>query len=415
MSKRGRNWPIAIAALLAIALLALRWFAQPDRVAAMILARAGAALGLEISASGASEYRLLGTPMLAVRDVVAKQPGATAPLLRAKRIYLALPWSTIRGGSDPTVQRIELDAPQLDIAALQRWLASRPPGETKIPTLTDGLRIADGRAFGEGWSLEDLDLQLPSLHPDRRVRAAASGRFAFDDTRAPFDVRISLTKPAGGAGLGIAGRVAAESGDWKLPTRTVLGGRLHSGGDGIGLDRMKLGADAHYLSGDSDSPFVFGLAGPLRYRDGAIRIAPLGAAVHGQGAIPTMNASGDLSFADALSLRLSGRLAAWPETWPALPAPVGASRSPLPFALDYAGKPDFSDIAALNLARDDTRFAGRFRLPDVTAWIDSGNDGSPLPPLDGRLSTPSMEISGAHLEGVEIEIDDPAIAEPVPR
>ena len=87
--------------------------------------------------------------MLLLRDVVARQPGAAEPLLRARRIYLSLPWSTIRArGGDLTVQRIELDAPQLDLAALQRWLATRPPSvETRLPTLTDGLRIIDGRVF----------------------------------------------------------------------------------------------------------------------------------------------------------------------------------------------------------------------------------------------------------------------------
>jgi hypothetical protein len=169
------------------------------------------------------------------------------------------------------------------------------------------------------------------------------------------------------------------------------------------------------VSGDTALPFIFGLAGSLRYRGAAIRIAPLGVAVHGQGAIPDLNASGQTAFADALSLHLSGRLANWPETWPALPAPVGSSDSPLPFALDYAGKADFTETAALELRRDDTRFAGRFRLPEVTAWIDAGSKGSPLPPLDGRLSAPAMEISGAHLQGVEIQINDPAVPEPVSK
>ncbi|HJR73170.1 MAG TPA: hypothetical protein VJ806_05985 [Luteimonas sp.] len=402
--------------MIAIALLALRWLTQPDRVAGMLLSRTGAALGLEITASGASEYRLLGTPMIAVRDVVAKQPGEAAPLLRAKRVYLTLPWSTIRArGADLTVERIELDEPQLDVAALQRWLASRPPGETKIPTLTDGLRIAGGRAFGKGWSLSGLELSLPSLYPNRPMRASAKGMFALGDTRLPFDLRIALTRPAANAGFGAAGSLAVESGDWKLPMSPVLGGRLHSGADGIGLDRMKLGANARYVSASTELPFVLGLAGPVRYREGEIAIAPLGAIVHGEGVIPNLNSHGRLMFGDGMNLRLSGKLAEWPQAWPALPAPIGASKSPLPFSLEYAGKTDFSDAAALDLQRDATKFAARFRLPDVLAWIDAGSKGSPLPPMDGVMSTPEMEVSGAHLEGVEIEMEDPAIAEPVPR
>lgn len=392
----------------------MRWLAQPERVAGILLSRAGDALGLEITASGASEYRLLGTPMVAVRDVIAKLPGETAPLLRAKRVYLTLPWSTIRArGADLVVERIELDEPQLDLAALQRWLASRPPGETKIPTLTNGMRIADGRAFGEGWSLDGLDLALPSLHPARPVRASASGVFSIGDTRLPFDLRIALTRPAANAGVGAAGRVSIESGGWKLPMSPVLGGRLHSGADGIGLDRMKLGANARYVSPDGERPFVFGLAGPVRYRESEIAIAPLGAVMHGEEIVPDLNSHGHLVFGEGLTLSLSGRLAEWPQTWPALPAPIGSSESPLPFALAYAGKADFSDVAALDLQRDASKLAGRFRLPDVLAWIDAGGKGSPLPPMDGAMSTPRMEISGAHLEGVEMEIEDPAIVEPV--
>lgn len=416
MSRRARLWLIALAIVAALLLLSLRWIAQPDRVAAMILNRTGAALGLEITASGASEYRVLGTPMLAVRDVVAKQPGATTPLLRAKRIYLTLPWSTIRaGGADLTVKRVELEAPQLDIAALQRWLATRPPSETKIPTLTEGLRIVDGRVIGDGWTVQAFDLDLPSLYPDRRVRAHASGRVDAGATRLPFDVHLALTKPAIGAGLGLSGQVSVESGDWKLPMKPVLGGRLHSGVDGIGLDRMKLGAAARYVSGDSDLPFVFGIAGPLRHRGAVLGIAPAGSVVHGDGPIPSLNAHGRIAFADALSLQLAGRLAAWPEVWPTLPAPISASKSPLPFALDYTGKTDFSDTASLRLQRDETRFTGRFRVPEIMAWIDTGTNASPLPPLDGSVTTPAMEVSGAQLQGVEIVIDDPAIAEPVVR
>ena len=81
----------------------------------------------------------------------------------------------------------------------------------------------------------------------------------------------------------------------------------------------------------------------------------------------------------------------------------------MPFALDYKGAIDFADLAALELARDDSRFDARFRLPAVLAWLDAGATGSPLPPLQGNLSTPRLEIAGATLEGIEVELDDPGI------
>ena len=83
-----------------------------------------------------------------------------------------------------------------------------------------------------------------------------------------------------------------------------------------------------------------------------------------------------------------------------------ASNSPLPFVLDYSGAANLSGDTALQLRRDATRFDGRFRLPDVLAWIEAAADGSPLPPIDGRLTTPVLEITGATLHGVEITFDD---------
>ena len=93
--RRWRRRTVWLVVVLLI-VVSLRWVSQPSQVAGLILGRVGAALGLEFSASGASEYRLRGTPMLEVRDLVVREPGAHAPLLRAGRVYLALPWSTIR-------------------------------------------------------------------------------------------------------------------------------------------------------------------------------------------------------------------------------------------------------------------------------------------------------------------------------
>jgi hypothetical protein len=116
-----------------------------------------------------------------------------------------------------------------------------------------------------------------------------------------------------------------------------------------------------------------------------------------------------LSLADGLRIDLDGNLAGWPSAWPALPPPLGQSNSPLPFALHYDGANDLSGIAALRLQRDRTEFDGRFRLFEVMDWSAAGTKGSPLPPLSGTLTTPKLEVSGAVLEGVELQLEDPAI------
>ncbi|MGO4780933.1 hypothetical protein AB4084_36180, partial [Lysobacter sp. 2RAB21] len=98
-------------------------------------------------------------------------------------------------------------------------------------------------------------------------------------------------------------------------------------------------------------------------------------------------AHGSFAFGETMQLHWQGTLATWPAGWPALPPPLGQSDSPLPFRLDYEGKADFSGPAALQLQRDQTRFDAGFRLPAVLQWLDA-SEGSLLPPLSGRMSTP---------------------------
>jgi hypothetical protein len=409
---RRRIVLIVIAVALLLLALLLRFALQPEHATRLLLDQAGKALGLEITASS-GEYRLRGTPQLVLHDVVAREPGET-PLLRAKRIYLSLPWSTIRArGSDLTVQRIELDGPRFDLPAYQHWVATRPPSARRIPTLTDGLRIRDGRIDNDDWNVDGIDADLPSLHPDRPVQARLRARYLDPPITIPVDLAVALSHPSAlttGAATGFAtrGRIAIERGDWRLPATIALSGPLQLGKDDLRITPAHLGLAARYESGKTALPFTLGLHGPLRFDEATWVLAPVGVALHGQGPIPTFDARGALALGRRLVLQLDGRIAQWPETWPVLPAPIGQSTSALPFVLHYIGRPDLSEIATLHLERDSTVFDGRFRLPDVVAWINV-DKLSPLPPLDGHVTTPRLEISGVQLEGVEVSIDDPAL------
>src|SRR5690606_998045 len=160
--------------------LALHYAMQPQRATRFLLERVGAALGLEITATGRAEYRLRGTPTLLLRDVVAREPGAATPLLRADRIFLSLPWSTLRArGTVLEATRIELDAPILDLPALQHWLAQRPPSPTpvRMPVLSAGALVRDGVVIGDGWRLENLQAEVPSFAPGVASRLALKGTY----------------------------------------------------------------------------------------------------------------------------------------------------------------------------------------------------------------------------------------------
>ena len=368
--------------------------------------------------------------MLLLRDVVAREPGAAKPLLRAERIYLSLPWSTIRSrGDDLTVKRIELDRPQLDLPGLQRWLATRPPSKKRFPTLTDGLRITDGTVVNaddaaSSWRLASIHADVPSLYPDRPMQARVRARYLAPPLTMSFDLAVALSRPealitATTTGAAANGRITIEQGDWRMPATVALSGPLRLGADDLRVTPLRMGLAAEYESGKTRVPFALGLNGPLVFDEAKWTLAPAGIAVRPRGdraddPVPALDAHGSLALGRRLTMELDGVVAQWLDSWPTLPPPIGQSQSPLPFALAYDGKLDFTDTIALQLRRDATRFAGRFRWQEVLAWSKTVAKGSPLPPITGTLTTPKLTISGAELEGVEIEFEDdePAAALP---
>ena len=410
--RRWRRWlAIVGATLLALSLFG-GWLLQPEQLVPLILDRTGKALSLQITADSGATARLRDRPQVVVRNLVVREPGAKTAVLRADRLLISLPWSSVRsGGEDATVERVELDAPVLDAPALQAWLAKRPPGEPpKIPTLTDGLRVVDGRIDNGDWRIEGIAVDLPALHPDRPAHARIRGRYLDAPTTIVFDLAVAMTKPANDAGIAVAGPLTLESGDWRLQATAMLSGPLHLGDGDIAMTPAKFGVSARYVSGDTTLPFALGLHGPLRFDGKTWALAPVGLALRGDEPVPALDARGALALGQRLAIRLDGVMPQWPSSWPALPAPVSNSASPLPFALRYSGQPDLSGIAELSLRRDATAFDGRFRLYEVLGWIDQAG-GSPLPPLDGTLRSPKLEISGATLEGVEMVLDDEAVAD----
>lgn len=410
-TRRRRLVRIAIVIIAIVLMLGIvgSYLLQPQRASALLLDRVGSTLGLQITASGQASYRLRGTPQLVLRDVVAQRPGDPTALLRAERVYVAVPWSTIRArGADLTVQRVELDAPILDVPALMRWQATRPPGETRIPTLVDGMRIVRGRIHNGDWRIDGISVSLPMLAPDKPLNARLQGRYLDPPTTLPFDLDVALTKPANGAGMAVIGKATLEREGWKLPTQVYLAGPLHLGDNDVSMVPATFGLSARYVSAKSSLPFVLGAAGPLHFAGGVWAFDPVAVILHGHDVIPDAKAKGALALGRRLVLRQQGEIAAWPDAWPALPPPLSASTSPMSFSLDYVGRVDLSEVASLSLRRDDTTFDARFRLPAMVDWIDSGDTGSPLPPLQGHMKTPRMEIAGAILKGVEVDFTDDA-------
>ena len=424
MTRRRRILLVLLCAAIAL-LIAGRWLSRPQSVAAIVTSRLGASLGLEIKAAGTAQYQLRGTPMLVLRDVTVREPKAAKPLLTARRIHVSLPWSTLRaGGKDLVARRIELDAPHLDLPALQHWLATRPPSEKRLPTLTDGLRIRDGAIDNNDWRIDGIQADMPVLDRKHPLRARLRGRYVDAPLSIPVDLAVAIMHPealikAGTTGFAAHGRISIERGrDWRLPATVQLSGPLRFGADDLRIAPARLGMAARLETATTQLPFALGLHGPLRFDEATWTLGPAGLALRPRedgedNPLPSLDAHGSLALGRKLTLHLDGALAHWPRAWPALPPPLGQSRSSLPFALRYDGAPGLGDEATLQLHRDATQFSGRFRLPRVLAWIEA-KQGSPLPPLSGRLTTPVMEVSGATLEGVEVEMSDVEMSDEAP-
>lgn len=425
MGTRRRQVLVAVALLLLAGLLALRFALQPERATRFLLDRVGNSLGLEITFTGAAEYHLRGTPRLVIRGITAREPGAERPLLTADRILLSLPWSTLRArGAVLEAQRLELDRPVLQLPALQHWLATRPPSAPpRMPTLAGGLQVRDGSIRNDGaaadWHVDGIAIDVPRLAPGEPLHARLRGRYVAGTLRVPFDLSLALVR-AGAlldgspTGMGVVGRLAVISDrDWTLPAHLRLSGPLRFSTDDIRVTPARLGLGGRYVSADSTLPFALGAHGPLRYDAGRLSLLAEPLLVHGRGApatdpLPDASLRGSLALGDVLTLHLHGSLARWPAAWPALPPPVGRPRAPISIGLDYAGAADASGIVALQARSGATRFDGRFRTADLSAWLDQGM-ATPLPPLDGQAHTPVLEIAGARLEDVSIQVDDPAI------
>ncbi len=405
---------LAVAAL--AALLAVRWLLQPDNLVPLILSQAEQATGLEITARGASAYRLRGTPQLVLRDVTARMPGATIPILEADRVLVSVPWSTLRSrGSDTTARRLEFDAPVVGLEQLRQWLASRPPSKAPVPRITRGIGISDGSLLAGDWALRDLDASVPELDAGKPLRATLSGRFEADGLAAPFEAALAMQKPSIDGALGIAGEVFPAAAGWKSQATFRLSGILRDAAGQLRLERAVLGANVRYFGDGEPSQFALGLAGPARLQSGRLQLQPLAVALRGNGAIPQLDARGELSTGETLDLQLEGRVASWPGEWPALPQPLDSATGPMPFSLRYEGPTNLTGIASLQVQRDATRLQSRFRLRQVTSWLAAADRDSPLPPMTGTISTPRLEISGAVLEGVQVHLQDPDIDSGEPR
>lgn len=203
-----RRWRLALlgaagvaAALLLATVIGVYWLLQPDRFTATLQAQARAA-GLELHLASPARPALFPRPALELEGITLNEQGASMPILLAARGRLALPWRTLFGG--PTaITRLEIDAPRVDLDALQAWVAALPAADAahppQIPRIDTGILISRASVVrGNNILLQNLALETGQLNPGKPFSLDMTGRDASSDL---VQLRLLATPRTSGAGM----------------------------------------------------------------------------------------------------------------------------------------------------------------------------------------------------------------------
>jgi hypothetical protein len=372
-----RKW--LVLALVVFALATAAWWVnrqlEPQRLTTLVLEKAGASLGLQLSYQGEPDYAFRPEPRLRVPNLVVRDPADGKLILSATRADISLPWATITGG-EPVVTRIELGGAALDLPALRRWQASRPPTPFKLPTLLHGMHVRNGTVVDQGYRVTSLDFDLPRLRSGEAATLKASGHFSDGRTAFDFDTQVSAKTPGLASDFSLQADGSLQHSPKPLAYKLVVDGRYQSSATGFTVAMASLALDG-------DSP------------------------------LPRLHGKAQLLVAEPMQLSFDGVLRDWPKDWPSLPAPVSDNATDLALQLSYQGASEFTDPIRLHLEKDATVVDANLKLQDVQDWI-AATDGTPLPPLVATAKTPRIDLDGIRLEGVEVELhpDEPPAKTP---
>jgi hypothetical protein len=125
-----RRWPYAIAVLLVLLVagaFAVREFIRPERLTAMLVTEVGTRFGATLELGDTARFGVWPSLHVELPRATLREVSATMPFLASEAIDVVVPWRSLWNDT-LEIERVELDAPRLDLDALDAWLASRPPG-----------------------------------------------------------------------------------------------------------------------------------------------------------------------------------------------------------------------------------------------------------------------------------------------
>lgn len=170
--RRAQRVLIALAGMAAALLLMLLGtvytLLQPERFSTMLQAQAQAA-GLELHLASPASPSLFPRPAIDLHGITVNAINANVPILLAARGQLALPWRALFG-RQTVISRLQIDAPRVDLDALQAWLGQHSPHTSatppSIPSIDAGISIDRGSLVrGNQVLLSNVALDTGSLRP----------------------------------------------------------------------------------------------------------------------------------------------------------------------------------------------------------------------------------------------------------
>lgn len=170
-----------VVVLVLLAALAIHIYAllQPQRFT-NLLERDLAAVGVKLDISAPARPQLFPRPGVRLQGFSLSNAGAATPILQASGATIVVPWRALLHG-DVAIERIEIDAPRIDLGELKDLLARLPHhrGPPRLPTILAGIHLGQGTLTNAGTPLLfEVSLDTGELVPGRPFQLDATARTA---------------------------------------------------------------------------------------------------------------------------------------------------------------------------------------------------------------------------------------------
>lgn len=181
--KRLRWIAIAIGVLFCALLTALAIhisaLLQPQRFTGL-LERELASVGIKLTLQAPASPALFPRPAVRMQGFSLTNSGSNTPVLQADGAVIVVPWRALLHGK-VAIERVEVDAPRIDLGQLQALLARLPRhrGPPQLPTIAAGVHMSQGMLSHGGTPLLfGVGVDTGELLPGHSFEIDASARDA---------------------------------------------------------------------------------------------------------------------------------------------------------------------------------------------------------------------------------------------